>query len=136
MDLLNLHRLRNLLIIIDELGLVDETASHSPPSDQTEQRGWKSHIPSVTTVPRETRAPSGDGQARPRPIAVPDEKEATPGSSPVMASAPTTEADAGQVHDTLNPVETPCPGNRSKPQQSRTGPQQYMSIYGSAFRTY
>ena len=115
MDLFHINRIRELLLIIDDLGLEDEIASHSSPPDQTKRRGRKRHIPPVTTVSRETRAPSGDSQAHRRPIAVPDEKEVIPGSSPVTTSAPMTEADAGQVRDTPNLVETPRPGNNSTP---------------------
>ena len=117
MELLQLKRLRNLINHLDEfgLGLDGEDTSHSSPPEQTEERGRKSHIPSVTTVPRETRATSGDRQARRRPIAVPDEKEATPGSSPATTNTPTTAAEAGQVHDTPNPVEDSRSGDRSTP---------------------
>ena len=102
MDVLPLNGLRQLIAVLDNFDLDDNPASHIDTPEQTEERGRKSHIPTVTTVPREDRAPSGDRQARRRPIAVLDEKEETPGSSPAATNETTTEAEAGQIHDTPN----------------------------------
>ena len=91
MDVLRLNGLRDLVILLDEfdlnnLGLEDVTASHSNTPEKTGERGRKSHMPTVTTVPREERSNSGDRQARRRPIAVRDEEEETPGSSPASTN--------------------------------------------------
>ena len=109
MDVLRHNGLRHLVILLDEidlsnLGLEDETASHTHTPEKTEERGRKSHIPTVTTVPREELSESGDRQARRRPIAVRDEKEETIDPSPAATNETTTEAEAGQIHDTPNPV--------------------------------
>ena len=51
MDSFHVNKLKEILLIIDDLGLEDETTSHTSPQNQTKRRGRKSHIPSVPTMP-------------------------------------------------------------------------------------
>ena len=78
MDSFQANKLKKILLLIDDLGLEDETASHTSPPDQTKRRARKSHIPSVTTVPREERFSSVDRQALRNPSADQDGKKAPP----------------------------------------------------------
>ena len=70
MDVLRLNSLRHLIVVLDNFDLEGNPASDTHTPDQTEERGRKSHIPTVTTVPREERSQSDERQARRRPIAV------------------------------------------------------------------
>ena len=109
MDVLRRNGLRHLVVLLDEidlsnLGLEEETTSHTDTPEKTKERGRKSHIPSVTTVPREELPESADRQARRRPIAVRDEKDETKYPSPAATNETTTEAEVSRIRDTPNPA--------------------------------
>ena len=98
MDLFHLYKLKEIQWIIEELGLEDETSSHTTPQGQTSEGERKSHIPSVTTVSGARGALHGDRQARRTSAAEQDGNEAPPRTSPVMA-APSADAHAkGRAH--------------------------------------
>ena len=76
MDSFHADKLKIVQAIIEDLGLEDETTSHTTPQDEVEGRERKRHIPSVTTVSRSRRALSGDRQAHRRSEAEQDGREA------------------------------------------------------------
>ena len=102
MDSFCVNKLKEILLIIDDLGLEDETTFHTSPQNKTKRRGRKSHVPPVTTVPRKTRGLSGDRQAHQNSRAEQDGKEAPPHSPRVTASPPSAEADSGQTRRAPN----------------------------------
>ena len=132
MDVLRHNGIRQIVVLLDQLalnnlGLEEEVTSYTITPVETKERGRKSHIPSVTTVPREDAPLSGDRQARWRPIAVRDEKKKTIDPSPAVTDGKTTEAESGQIHDTPNTVERalcgrPFISGRNAGQQSQPPP--------------
>ena len=118
MDVLRHNGIRQIVVLLDvldlnNLGLEEEVTSYTITPVETKERGRKSHIPSVTTVPREDSPISGDRQARRRPIAVRDEKKKTIDPLPAVTDEKTTEAESGQIHDTPNTVEGAHSDDRS-----------------------
>ena len=102
MDLFHIYKLKEIQSIIEELGLEDETSSHTTPQGQTSEGERKSHIPSVITVSRVSGALHGDRQARRTSAAEQDGNEATPRTTPVSA-APSADAHAeGRAHGPPN----------------------------------
>ena len=120
MDVLRHEGIKRIIVLLsdldlNDLGLEDEVASHLHTPEETKERGWKSHIPSVTTVPREGAFISSDRQACWRPIAVRDVKKKTTDPSPDATDGETTEAETSQTHDTHNTVEGARSDDRSSP---------------------
>ena len=120
MDVLRHNGIRQIFVLLDDLdlsnlGLEEEATSHSDTPEETTERGRKTHIPPVTTVPWEGSPLSGDRQARRRPIAVREVKKKTIDPSPAATNGETTEAEAGQTHDTPNTVEGARSDDRSSP---------------------
>ena len=120
MDVLRHNGIRQIVALLDELdlnnlGLEEEATSYTITPEETKERRRKSHIPPVTTVPREDSPISGARQARRRPIAVREEKKETIDPSPAATNEKTTKAEAGQIHDTPNTVEGARSDDRSSP---------------------
>ena len=120
MDVLRRNTIKQILRLLDDLvlsdiGFEEEAASHTITPEETKERGRKSHIPPVTTVPREGSPSSSDRQARWKPIAAREEEKKTTDPSPAATNGETTEAEAGQTHDTPNTVEGARSDDRSSP---------------------
>ena len=124
MDDLRRDTIRLLLQSADDLLLNDavvlrKSSSHSHTPTETEDRGQKSHIPSVTTVPREVPLISDDRQARRRPIAVREGQTKKTFPLPATATEKTIVADASLSHNTPNNVGGARLDNRSTPAAER-----------------
>ena len=120
MDVLRHEGIKQIVVLLSDLdlndfGLEDEVASYLHTPEETKDRGRKSHIPSVTTVPREGTVLSSDSQARWRPIAVRDAKWKTTDPLPAATSGVTTEAETSQTHSTPNSVGGTRSDDRSSP---------------------
>ena len=120
MDVFRHDGIKQIIVLLSDLdlndfGLEDEATSHLHTPEETKERGWESHIPPVTTVPREGALLSSDRQARWRPIAVREVKKKTTDPSPAATNGETTEAEASQIHDTPNTVEGARSDDRSSP---------------------
>ena len=120
MDVLRRDIASFLLEYVDDIlaivtGLSDLSPSHSHTPTEIEDRGRKSHIPSVTTVPREVTLASGDRQARRRPIAVREGQTKKTVPLTAVTIEETTVADASLTHCTPNNVGDSRLDNRSAP---------------------
>ena len=127
MDSFPICTLRELLIVINDLGLEHGTTSNTSPPKQTKDRGQKSHIPSVTTVPRETVMPSGDSQAHRKPSASTDGTGVNPVSSPAAVQTPREEEDEEQARTPKSGVNS-----KSDPEGEREEPVHLLFRQGSS----
>ena len=115
MDVLRREVNRFLLKSVEDLLTIETvisglSSSHSHTPTEKEYRGRKSHIPSVTTVPRADTLASGDRQARRRHTAVREGQTKKTIPLPAVTPEKTIVADAGLFHRTPNNVEDRATG--------------------------